>query len=454
MTTIFTARWVLPVTSPPLAHGAIAVEADRIVALGSFQELSLRFPQAVIKDLGEAALLPGLINLHSHLELTAFRGRLEEPRFQSWIRQLIQLKRERMRDEDLLASARLGCLETIKAGITTLADTSDASAPLLALIESGQRGVIFQECFGPAAEQAESSLAELKEKVAAHTRRLESSGAEAQARLRVGVSPHAPYSVSAKLYQRVAEFALAHHLDICIHAAESRDEMALLQSGTGAFAEHLRQRGIEWDWPGCSTVKYLHRLGVLATAPLLVHGVTADCEDISLMASYGARLAHCPKSNAKLGQGVAPLVELRRAGVRVGLGTDSVASNNTCDLIEEARFCALIHRAVHRDAAILKADELLRLMTIEGARALGLEAEVGSLEAGKQADLIALNLSQVHHTPHYDPASAIIFTCSARDVMLTMVAGKVLYFGGQVTTLDETAVREQVQTAQMRLAAS
>src|SRR5207253_10656209 len=126
-----------------------------------------------IKDLGGAALLPGFVNVHSHLELTAFRGRLEEPRFQTWIAQLIRLKSERLTRDDLLASARLGCVETIKAGITTLADTSDGSAPLEALIESGQRGVIFQECFGPRAEQAESSLADLRKKIDTYARRLE-----------------------------------------------------------------------------------------------------------------------------------------------------------------------------------------------------------------------------------------------------------------------------------------
>ena len=452
MTTIFTARWVLPVTSPPIKDGAIAVSGDRISAIGALSEVRSRFRDAVVKDLGEAALLPGLVNVHSHLELTALRGRLEEPRFQTWVAQLIRLKGERLTRDDLLASARLGCIEAIRAGITTLADTSDASAPLEALIESGQRGVIFQECFGPRAEQAAGSLADLSKKIETYAQRLEVAGTRAQARLRLGISPHAPYSVSAQLYEGVTEFALARHLDVCIHAAESQDEASLLRDGTGAFAAALRQRGIAWEPPGCSTVKYLHRLGALATAPLLIHCVTVEEEDLELMAAQGVRVAHCPKSNAKLGHGIAPLTEWRRAGVRVGLGTDSVASNNTLDLVEEARFCALLHRARQRDATLLTSHELLRLMTIEGARALGLEAETGSLEVRKQADLIAIDLAQSHNTPHYDPEAAVVFSCSARDVILTVAAGSVLYEGGRVTAFDERAVREQVRATQAKLA--
>ena len=144
MSTIFTARWVLPITSPPISHGAAVVEADRISAIGPLSTLRQRFPKAIVKDLGEAALLPGLVNTHSHLELTAFRGRLDEATFQTWIARLVRLKSERLTGEDLLVSARLGCLEALRAGITTTADTSDASAPLAALVESGQPGAGWQ----------------------------------------------------------------------------------------------------------------------------------------------------------------------------------------------------------------------------------------------------------------------------------------------------------------------
>ncbi|MCI0336066.1 MAG: amidohydrolase family protein [Acidobacteria bacterium] len=452
MPSILTARWVLPITSPMINFGAIAIESERLVAIGSLPDVCSSFPEAPVNDLGEAVILPGFINIHTHLELTAFRGRLEGPHFQNWIAQLVRLKSERLTKDDLLASARLGCVETIKAGITTLADTSDADAPLPALIESGQRGVVFQECFGPKSEQAENSLDELMAKIEAHTEALARAGREAQSRLSLGISPHAPYSVSARLYQLAARFALDRKLDIAIHTAESADETKLMRDGSGAFGDSLRRREIDFSSAGSSTIRHFDRLGVLETAPLLIHCVTLDEEDLRLLAEHEARVAHCPKSNAKFGHGLAPLIELQKDGVRLGLGTDSVASNNSSDLIEEARFCSLLHRAAKKNATLCTAEEMLRLMTIEGARALKMEMEIGSLEVGKQADLIAIDLRNAENTPHYDPTTAIIFSCSARDVVLTMVAGRVLYKDHHVLSLDEQEVMRRIHTVSNKLA--
>jgi cytosine/adenosine deaminase-related metal-dependent hydrolase len=446
MPTIFKARWVLPITASPIKEGAIAIESDRIVAIGAAFEIQTRFSEASIIDLGRSVILPGLVNVHSHLELTAFRGRLEEPHFQSWIAEVTRLKSQYNQD-DFLAGARLGCIETIRAGITTLADTCDTSAPLAALIESGQRAIIFQECFGPQREQAQSSIDSLKFKLDAHAARLHEAGSQAQSRVRYGISPHAPYTVSAELYRNATRLALDDQLDIAIHAAESADEAKLLEDGSGAFGDLLRRRGIDFSPPASSTIKYLQRLGVLEVAPLLIHCVRVDQEDLELLARHGARVAHCPKSNAKFAHGIAPLIEMEKASVRVGIGTDSVASNNTVDLIEEARFCSLLHRAAKRDPNICSASRMLELMTIEGARTLGMEKEIGSLEVGKQADMIAINLENAHNTPHYDPAAAIIFACSARDVFLTVVAGQVLYQDGRVTTLDEKAILRNIREA-------
>jgi 5-methylthioadenosine/S-adenosylhomocysteine deaminase len=270
--------------------------------------------------------------------------------------------------------------------------------------------------------------------------------------VRLGVSPHAPYSVSDRLFAQVAELSFEMAMDIAIHTAESQDEVKLLSDGTGAFAESFHRRGIEFTAPGYSTVKYFQQLGVLDAAPLLIHCVTLDDEDIALLKDTGARVAHCPKSNAKFGHGIAPLTKLLWEGIDVGLGTDSVASNNTCDLLEEARFCALLHRAHHRDPLLFDATALLQMITLDGARTLSLEHTIGSLEAGKQADLIAIDLSAAHNSPHYDPAAALLFSCSARDVVFTMVAGRVLYENGQVQSLDERETLRATQAIQTRLA--
>lgn len=447
--TIFTARWLLPISSPPIANGAIAVQSDQILAVGSLDELRAQFPDAARRDFGEAAILPGLVNVHSHLELTAFRGRLEEPHFQRWIANLIQLKSERLSSDDLLTSARLGCIEAIRAGVTTLGDTADATATVEALIESGLRGVVFQECFGPRLEQADASVQAIERKLYDLHEHIFDVGA--QERVRLGVSPHAPYSVSDRLFAQVAELSFEMSLDMAIHTAESQDEVKLLRDGTGAFAESLNRRGIQFTAPGCSTIQYFQQLGVLDAAPLLIHCVTVNDQDIALLKASGARVAHCPKSNAKFGHGIAPLTGMLWEGIDVGLGTDSVASNNACDLIEEARFCALLHRAHNRNPILFAADAMLKMITLDGARALSLDHRIGSLEAGKQADLIAIGLQRAHNTPHYDPATAIIFSCSAQDVIFTMVAGRTLYEAGRVQTLDEAATLHAVQKTQEKL---
>ncbi len=448
---LLAADWVLPITAPPIRSGAVVIDGELIVAVGSIDELCLRYPEAPVTALGKAAILPGFVNIHTHLELTVFRGRIEEPAFQRWILQLITLKAERLGPEDLLFSARLGCAEAIRAGITTVADTADAPATLSALIESGLRGIVYQECFGPDPVQAADSIATLRAKLDDHAALLARTGA--LGRLRVGISPHAPYSVSARLFESAARLAVDQQLDVAIHAAESLDEALLLRDGSGAFGESLRRRAIPFDPPGCSTVRYFERLGILDCAPLLIHGVAiGDPGEIELIHRRGLRLAHCPKSNAKLGHGIAPLRQWLDHAIPTGLGTDSVASNNSLDLIEEARFATLLHRAHHRTAEWPSASEMLRLMTIEGARALRLDHQVGSLEAGKRADVIAIDLSHTHNTPAYDPATAIIFAASARDLLLTIVNGRTLFDGRELLSLDQSHILDHCRRIEQQLA--
>jgi cytosine/adenosine deaminase-related metal-dependent hydrolase len=436
---IFTAEWVMPVSSPPIRDGAVAIEGERISFVGSQAELGARphFAQAEITSFGRAAILPGFVNLHSHLELTLMRGFLEDLAFRDWITKLTRTKYERLTADDFKWSALLGAAEAIRAGITTLADTGDSTAPFDALLESGLRGTAYREVFGPDPKNPGSNFDDLKAKV-------DEMRSRENARVRVGVSPHAPYTVSADLFRRVSHYAARESLDMCIHAAESEAERRLMLAGEGDFARGLSARGIEWPTPGMSTIQYLDSLGVLERAPLLVHAVTVDARDIASIARARARVAHCPKSNAKLGHGIAPLAAMLDAGVSVGLGTDSVASNNRCDLLDEARFCSLIHRAARRDFNWPTAQLALRLMTLDGARALGLDGEIGSLEANKQADLVVLGLDQAHNTPVDDPEAAIIFSAASSDVRMTMAAGVVLFDGLRVTTLDEPAISDRV----------
>ena len=443
---LITADWILPISGAPLEGGAVDVREGRIHAVGSARELLPAAEESRRVDLGQAALLPGLVNTHAHLELTALRGFLEEDDFFSWIRKLTDTKYGRLDEEDLLCSARLGVIEATRAGITTIADIADAGVSLAALVEGGLRSVLYQEVFGPDPDQAEASLEGLKEKLAAH------EAARTQ-RVSIGISPHAPYTVSRRLFEMVAEFALSGGYPVSVHAAESAAEAAFVQKAEGPFADYLRSRDIEVKPLGESTIRFLEETGLLETSPLLAHCIDCSEEDLRIVAGSGSAIAHCPKSNAKLGHGTAPLAAMLREGARVGLGSDGVVCNNTCDLLEEARFGALLQRAGGEED-ILGAGDFLRLATLGGAAALGLDGDIGSIEEGKLADLCAVNLGAPHLEPVLDVEAAVLWSASARDVILTVVEGEVLYDGRELRRLDEAFLSEPLETIREKLSNS
>src|SRR6267142_1288698 len=345
MPIIYSARWVLPIASPLIENGAVAVDNSMISGVGTRNEIISRFPDSRIEDFDQAVILPGLVNAHTHLELTVMRGFLEkeEGDFFAWLKKLTVARLERMNVADLHVSAAWGACEAARAGITCVGDASDSGLiSMRAVREVGLRGVVFQESFGPAPRLAKDNLEKLQTKV------LELREVETPL-VKVGVSPHAPYTVSAPQLELIAEFATIEKLPLMLHAAESAAEDQLLREGLGLFAEGLARRGIEWRTPGTSTIQYLKQRGVLNTRPLLIHCIRVDEADIETMAEMNSRVAHCPKSNAKLGHGHAPLSRFIEKGIAVGLGSDSVASNNTCDILEETRFAALLSRATRAE---------------------------------------------------------------------------------------------------------
>lgn len=417
---VYSARWLLPISRPPIEHGAIGVEDGRIAFVG---------PEAgappVDVRLGECALAPGLVNVHTHLELTAMRGWLEDLPFRRWIIRLTKARQDVLGPDRLLSSARLGIAEGLLAGITTYADTCESGVTHQAMRDMGVRGVMFLEVFGPQPGQASESLRGL-------AARVESLRALDSGLVRTGISPHAPYSVSDDLFAGAARLAMDEQLPVAVHAAESEAEHLLVTEARGDFADALRARGIAVVPRGKSTIELLDRVGMLRARPLLIHCVRASRDDIARIAAHGCAVAHCPASNAKLGHGIADLEGMLHAKVDVGLGSDSVASNNRMDLLDEARLALLMGRARGRTWDVLPASQGLELATLGGARALGLDAEVGTLEVGKAADIAAFPLDAIHAQPVQDPESALLFATSGRGARLVMVGGEVLVRDGRL----------------------
>ncbi|HYV83455.1 MAG TPA: amidohydrolase family protein [Pyrinomonadaceae bacterium] len=426
MTTIYSARWVVPVSAAPIENGAVAVEGQRVAGVGPRAEIVERFPEFKVESFGEAIILPGLINLHTHLELTAMRSYLEkeETDFFAWLRKLTVARHELMTADDIRVSATWGACEAARAGITCVGDASDAGMmSMMALRDVGLRGVVYQESFGPDARRAKENFEELQSKVD-QMRTLQNE------LTRVGVSPHAPYTVCGAQLELIAEYATTEGVPLMMHAAESAAEDQFVREGCGVFAEGLALRAIEWKARGVSTIEYLKQVGVLDVKPLLAHCIRVDDRDIEMLLATETKVAHCPKSNAKLGHGRAPFARFLEAGIAVGFGSDSVASNNTCDILEEARFATLMARA---GGGFVPAADALRVAAFGRG-----------LSEGALADLAVVSLTGVHQLPSYDPIAALIFASSGRDVILTVVAGREVYRNGRVLDVDEERLRARM----------
>ena len=416
--TVLSADWVLPVDRPPIRDGAVVIDEGRIVAVGPATDLGEgeRFEQA--------AILPGFVNAHSHLEYAVYAGFGDGLPFDRWI--LVHIERKnRIAWDEYVAIARAGAAECLASGITTVGDASFSGAAAVACAELGLRAIVYLEVFGRTTEELETRFARNRARIEDHL----------SDRVRLGVSPHAPYSCSPELYAACLELGLP----VATHLAESDAENDWLRDGTGAW-EALA------DFfpppPGETGIRHLAAHGLLSSRIVAAHCVKADAEEISLLAEHDVAVAHCPRSNAILGCGIAPLRTLLDAGLRVGLGTDSPASTPSFDMFEELRTAVYAARASEARPDALGAAEALELATLGSARALGLDDEIGSLKPGKRADLTVLSLAGSPYLPWEDPATAVVFGGSPERVLLTMIEGEPRYRKG-----GETWPRQRLHSA-------
>lgn len=438
---ILTAKYLLPISSEIVFEGAVAVEKDKIAAVGTREQLTRRYAGATYEDFGEAVIMPGLVNCHSHLEITAMRGYLDhyDNDFSSWLVGLTKAREEKLTQSEIKISAIWGALEGAKAGVTCFGDIARSGvAALGALQKTGLRGVLFQETeFSPDNKTAKHDFDELREKFS-------ELKADKNDLVEVGISPHSPYTVSSELLKRIADYAVQNDIKISIHAAESADEHDLLKEGKGFFAKIYKDYDVNWDHPKCSSIQYLSNIGVLDASPLIAHCVTVSEKDIDTIKKSKSSIAHCPKSNAKFGHGVAPFESFLDSGIPVGFGSDSMASNNSCDIFEESRFAALFARTREDRNRFIHAKEIVETATLGGAKALGLERKIGTFEVGKQADLIVVGLDAAYQKPVYNVYSTLLFSTYANDVSATMVAGDYIYRDGETVKVNEAEISVRI----------
>lgn len=453
------AKYVIPVTSDYIEDGAVLVKGERIVEVGAAADLVRAHPDEEVRDFGQAALMPGFVDLHTHLGFSALRGMFDDLPYAQWKRAVLRTE-PFFTEEDWLASARVGAMEAVASGITTVADITSRGKSFDAVQEIGLRGRIYQEVLTSHADRAEqvvadglASLERMRE--TADTRRID-----------FGIAPGPVYACHPKVLRAVAECATEHELPLALHVAGSREEVDFVRYGSSPFsvhatdATHDRQRAEQkssyqpWLPAGTSPVRYVYDWGVLSAPEVLaIHCVHVDDDDIQLLADNDVAVAYCPRIHAKLGMGTAPVAKMRRAGLRVGFGTDSPCATDTTDMIEETRFGLMLTRSLFTEGrTALTAKTALELATIESARALCLDGEIGSLEAGKLADVIAIDLHNSHQNPTTNPESAVVYTANQDNVQMTMVGGRVLYDGfSHVSGIDRDANIEAVRKLRARL---
>ena len=423
---MISADWVLPIEGRPIERGAVAIENERIAAVGTVDELGAG------RNYEDAVIIPGFVNAHTHLEYAVYAGFGDGlGDFAEWITLHIQRK-ARIGWDEYVDIARLGAAQCLRSGVTTVGDCSYSGATAVACGDLGLRGTVYLEVFGADEAAALEHFAEIKDRV-------QTSFSD---RVRPGISPHAPYSVSLDLYRACAELGLP----VATHISESPAEVRYLLTGKGpwgAYGELLVEP------PGTTGTRMLADHGLLGPGVLAAHCVMLEAEEIDLIASTGTGVAHCPRSNAALGCGVAPLVELRAAGASVGVGTDSPASAPSFDFFEELRTVLLSARARAARPAVLSPATVLELATIGSARALGLDGKIGSLVPGKRADLAVLSMAGSPYLPWEDPAAAVVLGGSPGRVLATCVDGEMRYERGGTDWHELTAAAHSARRAML-----
>lgn len=420
--TIIDARWVIPVDPAAviLEHHSVIIAGGTIVGIVPTVDVASRYGAAQHVRLPDHVLIPGLVNLHTHAAMTLLRGLADDTRLMDWLSHHIWPIETQMvsaafvRDGTLLA-----CAEQLRGGITCFSDMyyfPEVAAE--AALESGMRaaiGMIVIEAASPYAGDAQDYLAKGLAMRDAH---------RDESLLSFCLAPHAPYTVSDATLERVATYAAELDVPVEIHLHETRDEIS----------ESVSTHGVR-------PLERLRRLGLLSPGLIAVHAVHLDPLEIELLTQHGCSVAHCPTSNLKLASGFAPVTEMLKRGLNVGLGTDGAASNNRLDMLSEIRLAALLAKGESGDSTSVPAHAALHMATLAGAQALGIDDRTGSLTPGKRADITAIRLSDLELAPLYDPASHLVYVAGREHVTHVWVDGRLRVNDGTLVDIDERELR-------------
>ncbi len=430
---IYRAAYVIPMDGRVISNGEVLVRSGRILQVGN--GLSASLPEEPVTDFGKCALLPGFVNTHCHLDYTFTRNSLDGKNLWEWIESAAFNWTRKPHMEIVRLSALLGAAELALSGVTCVADSSFTGLSAEALQLIGLKGIVYLELFGQSARADYARVFDEKLSAAQELRNKYPRLAT------VGLSPHSVYTSNREILELCAE-ACGKGVPIAIHLAETTAEIDYLLNGTGPIADLRRRMGYEPMTTGMKPAEYLHDVGLLRKGVCVAHCVALTASEIELVARSGVGVAHCPKSNAFLGCGISPMAELVWSGAVVGLGTDSAGTCLRFDFFEEMRSALAMQRARAQDAAVVSAKDVIELATIGGARALGLDSRIGTLEPGKSADFVTVDLSDV--LPTEDIWLAIL-SRNVGKVHTVVVNGEDVVKSGKLQSLDRAHILAELE---------
>jgi len=423
---IIKGNYVLPMDAELtiIKDGIVVVSENKIVAVGKAKEVENQYKASEVLDCGNSIIMPGLINTHTHAAMAYFRGLADDlPLDKWWFDHIRPAEINFVKPEFVKKATELACLEMIKSGVTFFNDMYYFSEVIAeACKQAGIRAMLSDAIIdfpAPSYRNVDEAISLFKEFYNKHSD---------DELINVSIQPHTVYTCSKETLIKTRELAQKFNVPIHIHISESKKEV------DDCKKQH-----------GKSPVEYLDEIGFLSDKVIAAHSVWLSDNDFEIYKERDVKVSHCPISNMKLASGVASIPEMLENEITVGLGTDGAASNNTLDLFSDMRACALLHKVNNFDPTIINAQEVVKMVTIDGAKVIGSENKIGSLEPGKRADIITINLDKPHLMPIYNPYSHLVYCVNGEDVENVVINGKVVMSNRKIKTMDEEKVLDEAK---------